>query len=190
MRIRKIGKKSKKAAIEMSVGTIVVIVLSVTMLILGLVLIRTIFTGAKYNIDTINDKVKDNINQLFSDETKAVVYLSNSVVKIKQGDSWGVAFAINNKGESQKFEWEILPNDERIEDKCGVTTEEALEWISTGEKGSVDIPSGQKHYSLARFNIPETGVSDISKCIARFQLVINTEDGEPYDTVDFDVDIE
>ena len=43
----------KRGAMELSIGTIVIIVLAMSMLILGLVLIRTIFTGAKYNIDTI-----------------------------------------------------------------------------------------------------------------------------------------
>ena len=50
---------NKKAAMELSIGTIVIIVLAMSMLILGLVLIKTIFSGAKYNIDTMNDKVRN-----------------------------------------------------------------------------------------------------------------------------------
>ena len=47
--------KAKKGAMELSIGTIVIIVLAMSMLILGLVLIKTIFVGAKYNVDTIED---------------------------------------------------------------------------------------------------------------------------------------
>ena len=51
MEIRKIT--GKKGAMELSMGTIVILVLAMSMLILGLVLIRTIFMGAKYNVQTI-----------------------------------------------------------------------------------------------------------------------------------------
>ena len=46
--------RKKKAAIELSVGTIVVIVLAMSMLILGLVLIRNIFKGSIDNFDALN----------------------------------------------------------------------------------------------------------------------------------------
>ena len=46
--------KSKKGAIEMSIGTIVIIVLAITMLILAMVLVRNIFEGSQENNETIN----------------------------------------------------------------------------------------------------------------------------------------
>ena len=48
---------------QMSVGTIVTIVLLMTVLILGLVLVRTIFGGAVENIDNIDQAVKNEINK-------------------------------------------------------------------------------------------------------------------------------
>src|SRR3990167_4325944 len=62
MKLSKIKSLNKKAALELSIGTIVILVLAMSMLILGLVLVRTIFTGAKYNVETMNDKVRDQIN--------------------------------------------------------------------------------------------------------------------------------
>jgi len=50
--------KNRRAAMEMSVGTIVTIVLLMTVLILGLVLVRTIFSSAKYNVDVIDEKIR------------------------------------------------------------------------------------------------------------------------------------
>ena len=61
--MRKMG--DKKAALELSIGTIVVIVLSVSMLILGIVLIRQIMCGALGLTSELNSKVKGEINQLF-----------------------------------------------------------------------------------------------------------------------------
>ena len=60
--------KNKKAALELSIGTVVVLVIGMAMLILGLVLVRTIFTGAKYNVDQINKNVEAEINKLFDEE--------------------------------------------------------------------------------------------------------------------------
>ena len=45
MELKKISQK--KGAIELSMTTIVILVLAMSMLILGLVLIKAIFTGAK-----------------------------------------------------------------------------------------------------------------------------------------------
>lgn len=61
------GRKNsgKKAAIELSVGTIVIIVLAVTMLILGFVFVRSIMCGAIGLTGDLNDKVRTEIEELF-----------------------------------------------------------------------------------------------------------------------------
>ncbi len=87
-------KKRKRGAMELSIGTIVVIVLAMTMLILGLVFVRTIFTGATESVNILSDKVKANIVNLFGDENKEVVVLlgQDRTAKIKAGaDNFGVA---------------------------------------------------------------------------------------------------
>ena len=56
---------SKKGAIEMSIGTIVIIVISLSMLILGIVLVRSIMCGAIGLTGTLNDQVKGEVNKLF-----------------------------------------------------------------------------------------------------------------------------
>ena len=57
----------------MSVGTIVTIVLLMAMLVLGLVLVRTIFTGSTENIKDIDRKVKDQITKLFAEKIKTAL---------------------------------------------------------------------------------------------------------------------
>jgi len=58
-------KFPKKGAIELSIGTIVIIVLAMTMLILGMVLVRSIMCGAIGLTGDINSKVSGEINKLF-----------------------------------------------------------------------------------------------------------------------------
>ena len=67
--------KTKKAAMEMSVGTIVTIVLLMSVLILGIFLVQKIFSSSTNAIDTIDNEVQNQITQLFSDEgNKLAVY--------------------------------------------------------------------------------------------------------------------
>lgn len=187
--IKPLKKKKKKGALELSIGTIVILVLAMSMLILGLVLVRTIFTGAKYNVETMNKKVEAEINKLFVEDQRAVIYLPNRIAEVKQGSEYGLGFGIQNGISTQKFRWQIQVDDANIRKKCGVNEREAEEWVTTGGSGSVDVASGQKYYDVVRFNIPESQVNDISQCIVRYKIIIKQEDGSPYETIPFDIDV-
>lgn len=180
--------RSKKAALELSIGTIVVIVIAMAMLILGLVLVRTIFTGAKHNIDTMNKKVRDAIGKLFVEDKKTVVYLANQQADIKQGKSWGVALGIKNletgAGGSKEFSYEVDVSDPDLKKKCGITEKEVESWIVTGRADTIDIASGDFYSGIARFNIPVGA----PLCIIRFHLEVKTE-GQIYATDFFDVNV-
>lgn len=179
----------KKGAIELSIGTIVIIVLAMTMLILGLVLIRSIFTGAKYNVDTMNDKVMDEINKLFVEDRKTVIYLANQKAKIQQGDDWGVAFGVKNlrtgEVEAQKFSYLVEASDPNIKKKCGINEVEANSWITTGGEDSINIPPGNIYRGIVRFRIPEIA----PLCIIRYHLEVKVE-GDVYATDFFDIEVE
>lgn len=182
-------KQTSRGALELSIGTIVILVLAMSMLILGLVLVRTIFTGAKYNVETMNKKVEAEINKLFVEDQRAVIYLPNRIAEVKQGEQFGLGFGIQNAIATQKFRWQVEIADDNVRKKCGVTDRQAEEWITTGSSGSVDVASGQKYYDVIRFYIPEAAVNDVSTCIIRYRLVIKQEDGNPYTTESFDVDV-
>lgn len=92
--------KNKKAAIELSIGTVVIIVLAMSMLILGLVLIRNIFSGATDSVDTLNEKVRSEITSLFAEEgQKVAVRLgADKTAKIEAGsDSLGIGFGAQSE---------------------------------------------------------------------------------------------
>ncbi len=95
-------RMSKKAAFEMSMSTIIVIVLSVSFLILGLILIRNIYGTADKSITGIDTQLTSELQKIFTDETKNLVIYSgtNNLVKIRAGTAnFGVVVAsqtINN----------------------------------------------------------------------------------------------
>ncbi|MCX6742137.1 MAG: hypothetical protein NTX24_03100 [Candidatus Pacearchaeota archaeon] len=65
MKRLKLRGKNKKAAFEMSITTIVILVIAMTMLILGMVLVRKMMCGAMGLTTDINDKVRGQIDDLF-----------------------------------------------------------------------------------------------------------------------------
>jgi len=145
------SKLNKKAAIELSIGTIVIIVLSMSMLILGLVLIQKIFKGAGEVTDLANQNMVDKINKLFNDEEKrAVVYLPDSQAEIKKGQSYRIGFAIRNAnqggtGEAQKFNYEfIVPEGAGagVQEGCSLSADKASKFIQVGRSGSVSLKPG------------------------------------------------
>lgn len=180
--------KNKKAAIELSMSTIVILVLAMTMLILGIVLVNKIFGGATNNVDTMNQKVKDQISKLFAEDTKLVINLPNGIAKMTPGEDFGISFGVRNKASTQEFKWTVKINDEDIKAKCGISKEDTImKWITGGRTGKTDIVSGDQYEDIIRFNVPEGAINDISKCVIRFKLVVEQEDGSAYATAPFDV---
>lgn len=176
--------RNKSGAMEMSVGTIVVIVLSMSMLILGMVLIKGIFTGASDNVLQMNDKVKGQIGKLFVEDRKTVINLPNQIAKIKQNENWGVSFGVTNlqKGGavgSDDFSYEVTVADGS---KCGGV--DVSSWIEIGGIGKMNIGPGGNYFGIIRFLIPE----GTPLCIARFHLEVK-QGTTNYATDFFDVEV-
>jgi len=87
---------NKRAAMEMSVGTIVTIVLLMSVLILGIFLIQKIFGTAKGAIDMTEQQLYEQINKLFSSDEgqRVMVYPQTRSLTIKKKKSdafgWGI----------------------------------------------------------------------------------------------------
>ncbi len=186
---------NKKAAVELSIGTIVIIVLAMSMLILGLVLIRGIFRGATDNVEEINDKVKEEIKNLFvNDDERAVLKLTDSTAKVKQGSEFGVAFGIRNTERgavgSQLFRYDTILDDPNINANCGVPKETAEQWIKFGS-GSLSVRPGDVDAERIKVVLPE----DTPLCETKYRIVIYRADkGEsqasPYEDLSFFLQIE
>jgi hypothetical protein len=170
--------KNKRAAMEMSVGTIVTIVLLMAVLVLGLVLVRTIFTSSIENVKAIDENIKSQIQVLFAEDSskKVVIYPADRGIKVKKGDSGGFAFSIRNIGfETGTFEYQVSAVE--IAHTCQMSLAQADSLIILGRSGSFQIPSGDilEFPVHVNFEIPE----EAPLCSINYGLDVK-KDGETY----------
>jgi len=184
-------KNNTRGQMEMSVGTIVTIVLLVTLLILGVVLIKNIFSSAKGVVDLTDTQLRSEINKLFSDDTKVSIYPSTRLVEIKQEERDGVAIGIQNlltgSLAETTFSYAVTATDVDSLTKCGISKEEAENWITTGGRGSnIQIPSGEISTQRILFEIP----SGAPLCTIRYVVNVYYGNGKAYAPSDsFDVTV-
>lgn len=185
-------KMNRKAAIELSISTIVIIVLAMSMLILGLVLIRTIFTGTTESVKAIDTGVKNEINKLFNEDTnrRLVLYPDSNIIKLRQGESGdGFALSIKNVEQgagSHVFTYNII-YDTGQPNNCG-------SGIPLDSWGKIDVGRSQSNIQIANGNTLQPvhvrfTISNIAPiCTFRLRIAV-TEDGQPYETGFMDVQI-
>jgi len=182
---------NKKAAMEMSVGTIVTIVLLMSVLVLGLVLTTNIFKGATNAVDMTNDQLTDQISKLFSKDEKIVIYPESRLVQIKQEAIGAVGIGIKNKltgtaGET-KFSYTVSVSDPDLQKKCGadIRTSDVESWITAGrEQINMPIASGDFANEKIRFEIPVGA----PLCTIRFSANV-LAGTQTYGSVRFDVQV-
>jgi len=179
--------RGKSGALELSIGTIVIIVLAMSMLILGMVLVKNIFSTSSNNVLELSNKVKGEINKLFVEDKRTVVYLPNQIAKIQQNEDWGVAFGIKNlargTAEVGEFSYEVSVSDPDAAKKCGIGEKDIESWIVTGRSDSMAIAPGQNYYGVVRFLIPVNA----PLCTVRFHIDVKM-DGATYATDFFDIE--
>ncbi len=167
--------RGKRGAIELSIGTIVVIVLSMSMLILGLVLVKNIFSGATNIVDMTNDQLIDQVSKLFGEDKKLVVYPNTREIVVKSGEASGFGIGIKNLltgVQDKKFSYEVVVSDPDIQKKCGVGEREAEAWISTGRsEDNIDLAPGEFISGKVLLTIPE------GSTLCTFRYRINVKHG-------------
>jgi len=77
----------KRGAFEMSITTIVILVIAMTLLVLGLVFVRQIFATATKSVDVIDDQTQNELMNLFGESGNDIIVKlgSQQTAKIKQG---------------------------------------------------------------------------------------------------------
>jgi hypothetical protein len=181
--------KNKNAQMEMSVGTIVTIVLLVTLLILGVVLIKNIFTSAKGVVDLTDQQLRSEVSKLFSEDSKTSIYPDTRLIVIKQETTDGAGIGIKNllQGASGNgnFSYAVVVSDDQIQTKCGISADTAQSWIVTGgSESNIPIPSGDFSTQKVLFQIP-TGSP---LCVIRFRVNVQAN-GQSYATDYFDLQV-
>lgn len=152
--------KNKKAAMEMSVGTLVTIVLLMVVLVLGVVLIRSIFSGSQDAVEQINSQVIDEINKVFEQEGSkiSVAPSSRSISLDRTKEPAGFAFSVINR-ETDNLRFSYIVRAVSV-DKCGTNLKnptDADKFLMV-DHGNFPLRAGFKLDLpiLIKFDIPET----------------------------------
>jgi len=186
--------KQKKAAMEMSVGTIVTIVLLMGVLVLGIFLIQRIFTSAKGAIDLTDQQLRNEINKLFSEESMLSIYPGTRLIEIKQENIDGVGIGIRNllSGTTGTilFSYEVVVADTEAElsKNCDISVETAENWMRGRAETDIPIASGDFASPKVLFEIPVG--SPLCTIKYRVNVKVNTGTGyESYATDSFFIKI-
>ena len=154
--------KNTKGAMEMSVGTIVTIVLLMSVLVLGIFFISKIFSGANTAVDSTNQQLTAQINKLFSNgkASKITIFPSSQQINIKKGDATpkGFYFSIyNNDVNPADFTYTVNSTDIS---GCGstMTNQIADSYIHAGKTDSFSLSPGSALdlAELVLFTVPDS----------------------------------
>ena len=184
--------KNKTAAMEMSMNTIVVVVLSVSFLILAFILMNTIYKSSKGAIDLTDSQLRDQIGKLFSSEDKKIViYPQTGLSEIKQGKLEAVGVGVKNiltgASETNDFYYNISYNA-GSSPTCHGSENIFNSWIVAGKSGNMKIPTGDFHSEKVRIKIPVGS----QLCLARYNVYvysIKNNNKELYASSYFDIQV-
>ncbi len=146
------NKLSKRAALELSVNTIVIIVLAITMLIIGMVLVRNIMCGALNLTTDINSKVRGEINRLFGQSAGEVqcIGASGEPVQMVPGQINFVYCAIQAK---QASDYGITATVQSVPE--GITITRVMQsWVKSSSWSGRVSPGDQDPQKVMRLDIP------------------------------------
>jgi len=176
---------NKKAAMEMSMGTIVTIILLVSVLILGIFLVQNIFSSAQGAVDLTDQQLKNEINKLFSEDKKLVLYPSTRFIEATLGENTGIGVGIKNllqgAAGSKTFSYEVVVSDAS---NCPGGEQSVLSWLKQGRmENNIPIPVGDLSSQRVLIMVPQGS----ALCSARFRINVFAE-GTAYATDFFDIE--
>lgn len=126
----------KKGAIELSIGTIVIVVLAMSMLILGMVLVKNIFGGATDITEMTIDQVRNEITKSWGEEKRLMIYPDSKQLRVRSGSEGAFAVGIKNlltgaDSTTKQFRYEISVAERG---NCQVGERELEQLIVTGKE--------------------------------------------------------
>lgn len=177
--------KNKKAAMEMSMGTIVTVVLSMALLIGGIMLIRNITKSSGDVIGMTDEQVKNQINQMFGSDSRVEVYPSDGAMQVKIGKEGAFAIGIRNlltgqTGQNAEFDYDVVVADSG---NCGISESTIMNWVVLGKsEKNIYIPQSETHLSRVRLSVPQ------GSPLCTFRLKINVRaNGNNYMSTSMDI---
>ena len=170
----------KKAAMELSIGTVVIIVIAITMLILGIVFVRSVMCSAVGLTGEINDRVKGEINDLFGSTGGEVqcVGSTGEAIRMNPGKTNFVWCGINAP-QTAKYSI-VLQNYNAVHS----TKSQIKDWIVTESWDGTVAPNDDIPKKAIRIDLPDNAPEDT----LMLQVVVKKE-GNIISTQDLDFEI-
>lgn len=164
--------KNNKAAMEMSVGTIVTIVLLMSVLVLGLVLTKDIFKSAKGAIDLTDSQLQSELGKLFgSEDVRVAIYPSSNKLTIKVGNADAFGVGIKNIATSLDSSTSFTYDVESNGNTCGLSPSQAESLIVLGKSDNMEIPLGALQSGKITFQIRE----GVPECLLRYKVNVQRQ---------------
>ena len=143
-------KMKRKAALELSVGTIVIVILAMAMLILGIVLVRTIMCGAIGMTGEINNKVKGEIEKMFTGGEEVVcIGQGTTVVSLSPG-TLNIVYCGIKAPETALYDVKVTGIT--VE---GVSEQTTMKWVISTNWHDQVSPGDNSPKKVLRLQIPE-----------------------------------
>ncbi|MCX6711477.1 MAG: hypothetical protein NT139_00360 [Candidatus Woesearchaeota archaeon] len=147
-------KSKKRGAIELSMTTIIVVIMGITLLTLGLRWVYGIFGDIEKQRTQMNDAMDKQIRDMFGESDKPLNLLMTSI-SIEQGKSYDLGIAIRNTGnnDGQHFSYDITVD--QIPSNANVNS--VKNWFIYSKNKEFTLNSGQIQSDLVSINVPKTG---------------------------------
>lgn len=141
--------KRKKAALELSMGTIVILVLGISMLILGMVLVRNIMCGALGLTGDVNSKIQSELDRYFGTEGAEVACIGESgePVKIIPDGNEKIIYCSIKAPDQAKYT--ISVNEATLDGK------DVKSWLVQNKWSQNVAPGDSAPKKVVRVNVPE-----------------------------------
>lgn len=143
--------RNKKAAIEMSMSTIIVLVLGVSMLILGMVLIRNIMCSGLQITQDVSAGVKNEIKTLFGADAIGVKCMGEGSQDVRLGTGGQRKVVCIIKTEEQA-NYKIVASE--IKSLKGASTETVNKWALNKEWSGTVKPGADNEAAFLILDIP------------------------------------
>mgnify|MGYP001571340142 CR=1 FL=1 len=131
----------KKGAIELSMNTIIIVVIGITVLTLGLRWIYDVFGGLSEQSDKIKTLSEEQITALFGASDKAI-NIPTSIVRVQQGKEYNLRVMMRNILQaSHTYTYKVIPED-------GNMPANSVRWYNK----EIKLNSGQGFEDIITFN--------------------------------------
>ena len=160
---------NKRGAMEMSMGTIVTIVLLMSVLVLGLVFVKNIFKSGDNVIKMTDSQLQQKVSSIFENpDLKVTIYPTTKNLEVTPNEKGQIAIGIKNVAnrvsEAKWFSYAVYAEN----NTCGIPNPNQLKWLVLGASNSMQIPVGEFAYRRITVLVPE----GTPNCIADFGVTI------------------